>query len=469
GDFMILWDQQGSSNTLYKRIWSGTPGHLTLGAPVAIPGTQAEATYSVDGYRGEAALDLTQAIYGGVSQCITLANVIPSTVTGNSDTADYKDTVLQNIPPLSSCTQTITTTPADGNGTDLPGATTSIGNGVVAVQDNAVVGLTGGSANASGSIDFQLCKVDAPGVCDTGGTEVGSLPLSGAYPVAVSSPTAYVTSAGRYCWRSETTDDAVNGTTGITDSAQNECFTVTPATPTLSTQASGSTVLGGAVSDTATLGGTVTDPADPVINLSGTPGPAAGGHITFKLYGPSSTGCGTLQTTTAAVSVSGDGSYGTPAPQFKPASTGTYHWVATYDGTVNNTGLTHNATCNDTNEDVQVTSVAVTLGTTQSWVPNDSATLTAPAAGGNLAGTATFTLYPGSSCTGTPVLAAQQKAVSGASPQLVSTSNTTAVPAGTYSWKVSYASTNVAERDIPTSCQEVSTLSVSNGSSVSSP
>ncbi|HWU22241.1 MAG TPA: hypothetical protein VN088_11995, partial [Nocardioides sp.] len=45
GDFMILWDQQGSSNTLYKRIWSGTPGHLTLGAPVAIPGTQAEATY----------------------------------------------------------------------------------------------------------------------------------------------------------------------------------------------------------------------------------------------------------------------------------------------------------------------------------------------------------------------------------------------------------------------------------------
>ncbi len=33
GDFMILWDQQGSSLDLYLRTWSGTAPNLTLGAP----------------------------------------------------------------------------------------------------------------------------------------------------------------------------------------------------------------------------------------------------------------------------------------------------------------------------------------------------------------------------------------------------------------------------------------------------
>ncbi|HJQ03980.1 MAG TPA: hypothetical protein VJ872_00920, partial [Nocardioides sp.] len=470
GDFMITWDQSGSSTQLYKRVWGGTPGNLTLGAPVAIPISQAEAKYSPDLFRGEAAIDITQAIYGGVSQCITLANVIPSTVTGNSDTADYKDTVLQNIPPLSSCTQTVTTTPSDGSGNALAGATTGIGTGVVPVKDHAVVDLSGGSANASGSIDFHLCKVDAPGLCATGGTDVGSVALTGAYPVTVNSPTAYVTSAGRYCWRAETTADTANGTGPVTDNVAGECFTVTPAHPTLTTNASADVVLGGTISDTASLSGTVTDPATPVINLTGASGPAAGGHLTFKLYGPSSSSCGTLQTTTAAVNVSGDGQYGTPDPQVQPGAVGDYHWVATYDGTVNNTGLTHNSACDDTSEDVSATSVAVSLDTTQKWVPNDSATFSA-AAGGDLDGNAVFTLYQSSDCTGTVVYTSGDVAVSGASPQTVHTSNTDGVAAGTYSWKVSYASNNAAQRGIPgsSSCQEVSSLTVDNGSTVHSP
>lgn len=478
GDFLIIWDQSGSSTQLYKRVWGGTAGNLTLGAPIAIPTSQAEAKFSPDNFRGEAAIDLTQAIYGGVPQCITLANVIPSTVTGNSDTADYKDTVLQNIPPLSSCTQTVTTTPSDGTGTALPsttgpgtsvvGVSIGIGTGVVPVTDHAVVDLSGGSANASGTIDFHLCKVDAPGLCDTGGTDVGSVPLTGAYPVTVSSPTAYVTSAGRYCWRANTTADTANGTGPVMDDVAGECFTVTPANPTLTTSASDDVVLGGTVSDTATLSGTVTDPASPVINLTGASGPPAGGHITFRLYGPSSTGCGTLQTTTAAVNVSGDGGYGTPAPQFAPTSAGRYHWVATYDGTVNNAGLTHNAACDDTSEDVSATSVAVSLDTTQKWVPNDSATFTV-AAGGDLDGTAVFTLYKSADCTGTVAYTSGDVTVSGASPQTVHTSNTDGVAAGTYSWQVSYTSNNAAQRAIPTSCQEVSSLTVDNGSTVHSP
>ena len=47
-----------------------------------------------DGFKGEAAVNLTDAVYGGTAGCLTIANTVPSTVTGNSDSADYKDTVL---------------------------------------------------------------------------------------------------------------------------------------------------------------------------------------------------------------------------------------------------------------------------------------------------------------------------------------------------------------------------------------
>ena len=46
----------------------------------------------------------------------------------------------------------------------------------------------------------------------------------------------------------------------------------------------------------------------------------------------------------------------------------------------------------------------------------------------------------------------------------------TAVTAtGTYSWQVSYDSTNAAQRDIPASCQETSSLTIANGGTVTSP
>jgi hypothetical protein len=229
--------------------------------------------------------------------------------------------------------------------------------------------------------------------------------------------------------------------------------------------------LGEGVSDTASLSGTATQPASPVINLTGTGGAAAGGTITFKLYGPSASGCGTLVYTSDPVTVSGDGSYSTPNPQFAPTQQGTYHWVAEYSGNLPNTNATsHNAACTDADEDVVVNTVASSMNTGQTWVPNDSATISAPAGSGNLAGTATFTLYRSTDCTGTIVYGPVNRSVSGGSPQTVSTSNDTAVSAtGNFSWSVSYDSSNGAQRDIPASCQETSSLTVSNGGTVSSP
>lgn len=152
-----------------------------------------------------------------------------------------------------------------------------------------------------------------------------------------------------------------------------------------------------------------------------------------------------------------------------PTEPGTYHWVAVYSGNLPNTnGATHNAGCLDTNEDVVVTSVPSSMATAQRWVPNDSATISAPAGTGNLAGTVSFALYANGTCDGTAIYSTTA-AVSGASPQTVSTSNSTAQPTGSYSWLVSYDSTNNAQRDIPGSCHETSTLTVTNGGTISSP
>lgn len=471
GDFMILWDQSGSSLTLYKRVWSGTAPNLTLGPAVPLTAAVSQAAFSADGFKGEAALDLTQVIFGGSTLCKSFVNIIPSTVTGNSDSADYKDTILATAPPITNCSSTTVTTPKQGDGSAIPATGLSIGNGVVAVQDDAVVSVSGGSDTPTGSVSFWLCKVDAPDVCADGdGTSIGSGTLSGD-PATTTSPTAYVTAAGRYCWRSEYGGDSDAGIPGSKESSSGECFTVNPVTPTLSTTAGADGVVGQAVTDSAALSGTAYQPATPVINTTGAHGAAANGTITFTLYGPDD--CTTVATTTAGVLVSGDATYNTPAPQFVSSAAGDYHWVATYSGSSPNTnGLTHNATCSDTDEDVSVSTVETTLTTAQTWVPNDSVTVTAVGgAGGNLAGKAHFTLYDNADCTGNVLYStgANGVSVSGSSPQTVGTSNTTAQStSGSFSWSVSFDSTNAAQEDIAASCHETSALTVTNGASTSS-
>jgi hypothetical protein len=108
--------------------------------------------------------------------------------------------------------------------------------------------------------------------------------------------------------------------------------------------------------------------------------------------------------------------------------------------------------------------VPASLTSAQSWVPNDSVTVSA-SSGGNLAGSVSFALYPSTDCTGTAIYdtGANPVPVSGASPQTVSSANTTAVTAtGSYSWQVSFASTNSKQLGIAASCKEVSALTIDN-------
>ncbi len=402
----------------------------------------------------EGGVDLTDLGLGG--QCF--ASVASETRSSTSTTATLKDFILGGF---GACGSSITTQESNGS------ANPSIGTGSVSVSDTAHVTVDGVSTWA-GTVQFHL---RGPiGAANEVSTDIGGLVnVSNSNPDATSA-TATVTAAGDYCWSAHFHATSPGGGQ-VPDADDNglvdECFTVTPVTPSLATTAGADVLLGNPVTDTAALSGTANQPGTPAINPT-TAGLPAGGSITFQLYGPSDTGCGPLVFTSSAVPVSGDGTYGPVS--FTPTAVGTYHWVASYTGNAPNTNPTdHNLTCTDSNEDVVVNSVPSTVSTAQRWLPNDSATISAPQ-GGNLAGHVTFTLYPSTDCTGTPIYGPVDVNVSGASPQTVSTSNTTVLTSSAnVSWKISYTSTNPAQRSIPDSCVEKSNLTIDNGQPVSSP
>jgi hypothetical protein len=428
GDFMILWDQQGGSRDLFYREWHGTAPNLTLTPSVQLSSSVAVAAYSADGFRGEAAINITDVVFGGTPSCLAFANIIPSTVTGNSDTADYKDTILQPGVDLSDCTTTTTTTPQDDAGNPIPQAGIDLGtDGVVQVKDSALIDIQGGAANPAGTIDFTLCEANnaANADCDTGGKsvlvgdDVAVSDPDGAFPVTVTSPSAWITAAGRYCWKAVYSGIPAQNITGSSDVSIGECFVVNPVTPTLSTAAGDDVTLGSPVTDVATLSGTAPKPTANVIETSA-PNAAsrtkAGGTITFTLFGPSSSGCGSqIAAATQQVTVNGDSSATQVySATFTPTQAGDYHWKASYSGDTPNTkDQSHNATCSETNEDVTVGPASTTTLTTPrvgstpitapvavNTVVNDHALVTGTSAGGSPTGTVDFFICNPSQVTG---------------------------------------------------------------------
>jgi hypothetical protein len=380
------------------------------------------------------------------------SSVASETRSSTSTTATLKDFVLGGF---GTCGSSLTTQQS------ISGGSTSIGNGSVSGHDSATVTVTG-VTTWSGTVQFSV-RGPIGGANEVTTNIGGPVAVSNTTPT-VQSATATFTSVGDYCWSAHFTS-STTGVPDADDNGVNECFTVTPVTPQLATQAgAGPVVLGNPITDTATLTGTSNKPGTPAINPTTAGGPA-GGTITFTAYGPNN--CTTVAFTSAAVPVSGDGTYGPVS--FTPTAPGTYHWAASYSGDPPNTnGTSHNTDCSDTNEDVVVVSVPSSMTSAQSFIPNDSATISATA-GGNLAGSVSFDVYESTDCSG-PSIYHQDVAVSGASPKTVKTTNTTiSTTAGNVSWKLSYDSTNPAQRDIPANCFEKTALSIDNDGTISSP
>ena len=99
-------------------------------------------------------------------------------------------------------------------------------------------------------------------------------------------------------------------------------------------------------------------------------------------------------------------------------------------------------------------------------MPNDSVTISAPAGSGNLAGTVSFALYASGDCARAGDLQ-HHGSGGGASPQTVSTTNTTAqLASGTFSWSVSYDSTQPRAAGHPGELPRKSSLTITNGGTV---
>ena len=203
----------------------------------------------------------------------------------------------------------------------------------------------------------------------------------------------------------------------------------------------GAVDFGNAVTDIASLTGLAKEPGSnggnaTYTSINATNG-AYAGTITFTLFGPSDTVCGSQTsggTGTNPQSVAVDTSVGNKEygpVSYTPASPGKYHWKATIDKAPNPPGsannilpVNDNANCTQSREDVVVRQIPTDVKSKQSWYPNDTATITSTAAGDLLAagGTVEFTLYATGTCTGT-VLYKETK--------------TNAIPAGLHSKELS--------------------------------
>jgi len=394
---------------------------------------------------------------------------------------------------LGECKSTTTTTPVDATDNTQPPASTipaDPADAKVLVKDKTVITVTGVSS-FTGSISWHICGPTASSstqLCDgtTGnvGVDLGSQSITAAGTYY--SPTATVTSAGRYCFRAEFSGDDTAGVPPSSDSSANECFTVAPVTPTVSTQAGAGTVdFGSPVTDTATLTGTAHKP--------GTGGPAgsngsinpttlggdATGNITFTLY---KSDCTTLATGTGTnpqtVAITGDGSYGPVS--FTPDAPGTYYWDASYPGNSPNTNAaTNNSPCPTDSEKVIVRTIPTTISTGPTWVPNDSATVSSSVAGNNLpaGGTLTFSLYRDTTGPVTTALANclaggttgreynEAFTVGGTNSVTKASNNSKSYSTDlTLYWRVTYAPGDTAHTGIQSNCQEAIVVDVTGDS-----
>jgi hypothetical protein len=167
-------------------------------------------------------------------------------------------------------TQTVTT-PVDGSGA----ATSTIVLGG-SIYDKAVVTGNSAGGDPTGDVNFFICKVASPGLCD-GTTNVGTAVTGNPKTLASDGDAATFTSSatsgavtpatvGRYCFRAEYGGSTVYN--GSADSAATECFTVTDTTSIGSQQdwlpndtatvssGGGSTPISGTLSFTLYSGGT---------------------------------------------------------------------------------------------------------------------------------------------------------------------------------------------------------------------
>jgi hypothetical protein len=345
-----------------------------------------------------------------------------------------------------------------------------------AVHDTATVTGNQATDTPTGTVTFFLCsQVPAGGSCNTGGTNIGTGSLSGSGATASATSPDVNTAAspltpGRYCFRAEWPGDT-NYPGALSEfggaGGTNECFTVqTIATTTTTTPQSSASPI--------TFGSQVTDHAivQAVTSGDGTPT----GTVTFFICNPNQTTGGACPTggtqvgnpvTTTAVPNSSPPASSADSDAVTANQTGTWCWRAVYTpGGANGANYTGSSDAS-AGECFTVTDTT-SAASQQTWVPNDSATITA-GHGAPLNGTLSIQLYTGDNCGATSGSAVSGQlytktltnATSAADRTLATTNTTFTVSTSqAVSWKVTFHSgdSNVGDS---TTC-EVSNLTITN-------
>jgi uncharacterized GH25 family protein len=288
-----------------------------------------------------------------------------------------------------------------------------------AISDSAT--LSGGTADIGGSITFSLYgpsdTPDCSGVAIF--TSIVAVTGNGMYNSDPFTPAT----AGNYYWVASYSGDVNNLPSSGSCGDDNETSQVGKKTTLIATAASSETV-GAAVHDVATLSGATAN---------------AGGTITFQAWGPSDTpDCTGTPVFTSTVSVDGPGDYQSGA--FTPDTAGSYYWIASYSGDVNN--LPSSGLCGDDGETSTIgkrTTIVGTAATSETigGTVHDVATLSGATA--NAGGTITFNLYGPSDtpdCSGTAVFT---DTVSVSGPGDYQSDAFTPTAAGSYYWIASYS------------------------------
>ena len=175
------------------------------------------------------------------------------------------------------------------------------------------------------------------------------------------------------------TGNAAVGPTACND--PNETVRVQKTTVNITTKASPSVPLGGAINDTATITGG-TNPT---------------GSIIFAAYGPDNDRCSGQDAFAVIVPVNGNGTI--TSPSFTPTTNGLYRWIVVYSGDRNNEAFL--SSCGDPAEAVQVGAVNPPTTTTQPTVPASPSTTTPTTAA---PATTTTTKVAGATTTTPPVV-----------------------------------------------------------------
>jgi hypothetical protein len=201
------------------------------------------------------------------------------------------------------------------------------------------------------------------------------------------------------------------------------------------------------------------------------------GTMTFHICAPSELTNGTCSTggtlVGSAVTVTPIANSTPPKSEalsaaFTPNVAGTWCWRGDYSGDGNFPASSDSSA----GECFAVIQLQPSMSSAQTWTLADSGTVTVGSGAGDLAGSLRFQLWNNGTCTGTALID-NTRTIAGPSPQSASSDTLTiTIPGGptTYSWKLTYTSTNQGHKNITGACSnENGTLTFSNGSAENTP